>query len=339
MVSNSCNIDWLQINTRPLKEKIMLLDASYNLVDLPYSTQQFKLVQEVYKDGQRIATAVSKPHSEILDKDTIILKLDNNTLYQRNIYEYVQNLLSDLMLKFHNFSRVDIAIDFNKLNMNRCPERFMKAILSEKILCRNKGKIAFNGTRDHGVTLEYMRLGERSSGVVSYLYNKSLELEQKELKPWIVESWKENGLQTDQTVWRLEFSITDFNYVFVDKDTAEILEIDKLAFLLMARKPIVINSLINKYFSFVINNGKSRKDRMKKANIFGKILQSRHIEKISKGKASNRSTKILIKQLHKMNDELRNKDKRLSVSAYGLMNHIINRTALTDWYNRSNQHW
>lgn len=339
MISLCSNIDWLQLNVRRLEKNAIIENNSYNIVDMPYSTQQFKQVQEVWKKGERIATLVSGPHSEIIDPGTIIIKLDNKTLYQRNLYEYCQTLLDDLNLTFHNFSRIDIALDFNHLRAGRSPEKMMKAILTDKILSRNKGKIAFHGTREHGVTLEYMRLGERTSGLVAYLYNKTKEMEAKELKPWIVESWKENELDLDKTVWRIEFSITDFNYKLVDRENADLLDIDKLAFLLIARRPETIQSLLKKYFSFVLNNGQKRKDRMKEIKIFGELPEARHLEKISQKTASNRSTKILIKQLHKLNDQLRENHKQYSLEASHLMNHIINKTELSDWYNNKKQYW
>lgn len=339
MIPISANIDWLQVNVRPLGKKLMCLKKEHNLVDTGVNTKHFGKVQELYENDKRIATIVSEPYSEIMDKSTTIIKLDNHILYQKHLYDYVKNLLTDLCCTFHNFSRLDIAIDFNRFRANRCPERFITAVASKKIIPQRVGKISFDGSIKRVLDYEYMRIGTRNSDVIVYIYNKTRELDEKENKPWIRENWEQNELRTDIPVWRIEFSINNFNYAFVDRDTAEILEIDELAFLLMCRKDIVLHSLINQYFRFVIEDGQARKDRMKKVNMFGDMGEIRHLEKINTFEASNRSDKILIKQLHTTSNELRNNNKRISVNASSLMNHIILKKDLEDWYKRKNIYW
>lgn len=333
------NIDWLQLNVRNTNKLIIPLYDDFEIRKLPIKTRQFNKVEEVFLRDVRIATMVSQPHSGIIDKDTILLKFDNHVLYQSELIQFVKYVLNSLQLTFHAFSRIDVALDFTELLKYPNPQVLIKDLLCDNVLQRRQSKISINGRITHGIEIDYIRFGTHESGLLCYMYNKSLEMREKTFKPWIADNWKLQGLNTAKDVWRLEFSITDFTLTFIDQQTGEIEDSKQLEFINRIRSKEIIDTMVNRCFKFVINDRQQRKERMKELILIENVSNEKVIQRMTNKQDSNRSTKIFIKKLHSLNNELRYKRNEIHEDTNKVLAYMLNQTDLTEWYKRSREYW
>jgi len=68
--------DWLQLNLVAPSDMDVKYHGFYEVKLLPYSTRHFKIVEEIFHHGQRIATVTRVPLSNIIEPDTILVKFD-----------------------------------------------------------------------------------------------------------------------------------------------------------------------------------------------------------------------------------------------------------------------
>ena len=83
------SVDWLQLNLTATPNLVVEYHQFYKVKLMPYSTRHFKIVEEIYRDGLRIATVTRVPLSNIIKSDTILVKFDNWLLYSVPLFEYV----------------------------------------------------------------------------------------------------------------------------------------------------------------------------------------------------------------------------------------------------------
>jgi len=151
------------------------------------------------------------------------VKVDNSRLYYYGWDEQLWYLIQALGWKISHVNRIDVCVDFNLMAGGRVPLRFVQDYLSEPTAQRpsfirhssNKARAVLT-RRVSCIDYHTLSWGTRDSAVQVNLYNKSLELQEKTFKPWIVERWNAGGLHHDPAgtltgkpwnVWRLEFSI------------------------------------------------------------------------------------------------------------------------------------
>lgn len=206
------SVDWLQLNCRS-KQSDFLQSGKYLTVEpTDLFTRAWEEILQVnaitvdrYK--QSVATVARKPKLKAIDPQTMLLKFDNYFLYQGGLKGQVIRVLDDLGLKVHSISRIDLSLDFQVFDNGLHPERLIKKFIECKFLKKGRGKFKLIGNHNTTVQHEYIRWGSRESVVSYYLYNKSRELKEEKMKPWIQDKWLEAGLLNDSDVWRLEFSI------------------------------------------------------------------------------------------------------------------------------------
>lgn len=172
-----------------------------------------------------VATIYATPRPSTLEPTLCMLKLANALLYTPKWIWYLYDVLTGLRWKFHNITRVDLCCDFNTFANDLSPREFIKRYLSsgksddgeERYWRVGGNKFYTIGTRrqtEGGTGVEsacdYLRFGSRTSGVATYLYNKTQELDDKGGKKYIRELWHKIGFTDtpDAPVFRLEMSIT-----------------------------------------------------------------------------------------------------------------------------------
>lgn len=326
-------IDWLQIHARRNSLDMPTIVGSYRVEKMKYQTRHFKSVYEVFDKEERIATIACDPHSEIMKANSALVKLDNKQLYRVDLKTFVESFLRIFDFHFISYSRIDLFIDFEEFNDFPDPMDFIKSFLNGSMLKFGKSKFKVQGEHNSDNKYFYLKFGSETSETTYYLYDKSKELEEVKMKPWIVDNWKANGLNPAK-VWRLEFSLKSSLKEIVKKDTGEVISIRNMELLQKENYNLLFLTLLQKYFVFVENDGQQRKDRMKKINLFSFENQHTLFLRLSEKLESNRSAKIFLTKLWKLNCELRGQDFDWNIHHKRTLSDYINSRGLIEWVTR-----
>lgn len=238
-------------------------------------------------------------------------------------------------MTFKNFARLDLSLDFQEFENGMIPSLFIKRYLTGSVLKMGKAaKFKVVGTQtpnEH--TFESLRFGSMLSELSYYLYNKTKEMEQVKWKAYINACWEKNGFNITKDVWRLEFSIKSGNKILLDTESGESKIIHSLESLQRDNMKILFDTLRDKYWQFVWNDGQQKKNRMRKLKLFRPSDYNFEICELDHHKDATRSTKIFIKKLEETATELRGADiegvfaanllKQKMITDYGLQNWAI----------------
>lgn len=329
------NCDWLQLH---VTHKAGLLEVPESF--LIEKTGQSKVFRSIYtiihkKHNRIIATYATDVLEQIMPEHHGILKIENFYLYyySSRLKAFVEWLLRRLQMNFIGITRIDIAYDFNLFCNKKDPETFIKNFLSNNIVKLKKTKFRLAGEHDKINHFNWIAFGSKTSAVNYKLYNKSLEMRQKTHKAHIWQDWNNSKLDVKKDVWRIEFTVnsntnllynSSDNFNFHDLKTIEITTISGL-----------FKHLFRIYFDFrKYEKLKLRKDRMEKIQllIFPTFFNEFVIKKINRHvKDVDRSTKIFIKKMNGLGDELRGKDDDFVYDAKELISKLISVYNLQDW--------
>jgi len=265
---NVIGIDWLTISA---KKGLSLTDSSFSFSSLDYRNRFFYDSVIISYLGNEIATMDYSPRSDILHKSLVLIKIHNPVLYSSSSLHLISTLCRSLGLYDIKISRLDIFCDFDITVSNDTGKMLIDKLLDKSYVRVGKSSMAAIGLNNRGLNANYIRYGKRSSDVCTYLYNKSLELQQIKDKPYIRQMWDAAGFRTSDDIFRLEFSLNDYhtiNYARPD-DTFPIHSFEEV----FRKKNLVslFNSLISKYFYIVVNDGRKRLDRMKSVPLFADL--------------------------------------------------------------------
>lgn len=225
------NIDWFEVFTYEPKDccdKYFYEQLGYKVVERDYGTRVFKEVLTlITNDGQpwieiRRNPASKKSQGGILEDNACSIRLVNRACYDwfpiNDLYNFLVNLgFSYGKNELCCVSRADIAVDFryDALRINgdsvHC-EEFIRRFMAGEWWKIGSAKVQTWGEEfSDGMHYNAIKFGSPTSMVNTKLYNKTHEMAEVKIKPYIVESWVNSGLledENDQTpIWRLEFSI------------------------------------------------------------------------------------------------------------------------------------
>lgn len=220
----SCiSIDWMQCLCETSKDMSLTQETytskqsdeygnhrTYKICEPREYTTGYTYQKSVMYKKYNVAHIAWSPKASNRKPNQCSIKIANNLLYTNQWHFILGDICSALGWKIIGLTRIDIALDCNYFMHGLKPEVFIHKYLSKKqssyIRC-SSNKFSIYGTKDMKSThIDYIRWGSRESGVCTYLYNKSKELREKEMKPWIIDRWKASGLDV-KNVWRIEFSI------------------------------------------------------------------------------------------------------------------------------------
>lgn len=301
-MKSTLSIDWLQLYCDCSSMKI---SQNYEFVLMAYQTKQFRKVYDVLYMKEKIAVAVCEPVSPIIQPFAMVVKFSNRVLYMHNFRSIVDDFLKANDIHYKSITRIDLALDFNYFERGVEPESFIRRYLKGDILKTQKCKFSVSGAQRKGAIYEYIRFGSKTSEINTYLYNKTKELKENTDKPYIRERWDIAGLSSKSAVWRLEVSIKSSGTSYLDEATGEYTKIDLSIIDSKELLVAVYQSYIKKYFSFVINDGKSRLDRMQPfvlVDTTNAIYSPIYLPNVT---GSKRADKIFLKKLYLMDRELR----------------------------------
>ena len=241
------SVDWLEIfgmlrtNIEPGNYTGKSL-KTYIVEDTGSTSKVFRNIYSIKYNGFQYATLLLRPASTIINQSACCLKLDNRILYHQGFISVLYDLMSALQIKYKGVTRLDLCLDCNTLADGTPVPQFLHDLMfcqthtAGHVFRKGSQRVNVECRRSatSGCSITAMRWGSRASNVCAYCYNKSLEMAEVKIKPWIVEAWEKNGLQheifdawnklsdrsrksnvtngtTDryigQSVWRFEISI------------------------------------------------------------------------------------------------------------------------------------
>lgn len=271
------------------------------------SSRQFKRIYKVFDllTNDHYATVQAEPFSPVIPKQAVIVKLANRELYKQRWAEQLNYFLTVCYIVPQSVSRLDLCCDFNQFDNNLQVSTFFDNFLSNRFLKNRLAKYTLQGEQTDKHQASYIRFGNHDSEVSVYMYNKTLEMQEVKTKPYIIERWEANQLDTKKDVWRLEVSLKSTKLKFVVAKTGELFRIDQEHMKTQGMLENIYNAIIAKYWDFRVNDGKSRKDRMKPVTFFKNMPTTLIPYSITELAGSNRTDKIVVKKLANVVTELR----------------------------------
>ena len=322
------NLDWLQLyclgNIAPR--------AGYEVKRLEYSTRIFKHIDEIYLNKKKICTATHTPFSPVLEQKMVIIKFENYLLYERNLWLVVDNFISDFNLVYKSISRIDVAVDFNTFYKKRNVQNFLNEFLKNNVRKIGKADYKLQGCQKTTHIVDYLRFGGNNSEVSAYIYNKTKELNQVKMKSYIVDTWRCSGLDVDAGVWRLEFSIKSSAIKILDKSDGDLKDIslDNIKNKVFLEKMYM--ALVDKYFCFRENTGKTNVTREKQIILFYNNFKDVERYFVRNLGDATRADKIFIKKLEQSNCELREAKKFYREEQSNILYDFVVEKGLEDFY-------
>jgi len=324
-------IDWLTIHCTPQGETYRPNFRAYKITRLPYQTKQFKIIEEFHIGERRIATLCREPHSAILGSNMLLIKFDNDFLYQDHFQAVVREFIELNRFAFRSISRMDICHDFQQFHNGHRPETLIKAFLSEKVFRQGKGKFSVQGEHDKANKFQYIRFGSPSSEITVYMYNKTMEMQQVKKKPWIEHLWKQLGYDEAKDTWRLEFRIAGGSLKFVNDETGVLHTTHDFAMLSHEVLHPVFATLTHRYFTFQRPTADKNKARWPKIQNFNFSFPAFVALRLTECKESNKMDKILLRKMHSFYNEMRGNPEFLPYALIESQHRLASSRDLMHW--------
>lgn len=172
-------------------------------------------------------------------------------------------------------------------------------------LRRGKGEFKIFGNSSKKLNFSYLRFGGNTSDFQIYLYNKSKEMREVKLKPWIIERAQAVGVDTSRDFWRLEVSCKSCKKDVVNVSSGVVSNPDLSYFASSVNVYEYYSALVDKYFDIRLNSGNSKTSREKKVELFSGGSADLYILNPKNQKESNRTAKIVLKHLESYNEYMR----------------------------------
>ena len=228
------SIDWLQLycwNSGGFNPEYDTM--THHFADIGHGSKVFRKIYNVVDaDGCLIGNISLDPYSDAINKNTVIFKAENNILYEPDAIPRIFAFLAEAGLHYKGITRIDVAYDCNEFYGGLKPQKLLDNYFNMRYLklgnndpwvkmsggyklkfrANNSQKIKLDGD---GQTVGAFRAssvtwGQRSSDIQVQVYNKSKELREVKMKHHIVDWWKQNGLETEESdVYRVEIRITN----------------------------------------------------------------------------------------------------------------------------------
>lgn len=335
------SIDWLAFYGRILNGGELLPKYGNYRVRLEQrGTRQYKCLYTIFNDNEEVAYLQTCPYSRILDEHGCVIKFANRLLYSPNMWVEINKVLLSLSIEVLNISRLDICSDFNEFEDAYQCEDLIKDFLSQIIRKKGRatGQVGFRQTKK-GMRYNALTFGTRESDTRVYLYNKSLELREQVDKPYIRDTWRENGLDMSRDVWRLEISLKSKAMEMYNKEAKRKIKFTKEN--LQDKLHELYDTMVKALFTFVVpdNANISRCTVIKLLPL--EYAFTRAIVRNVTG--SDRAERILIKQLHFITQRYRYFSTLdhigETINADMLKTSLIKACDLKDWYLYKKEVW
>lgn len=267
-----------------------------------FEHEQASIGTQHYKELYNVSTYVNgealpfcqlqlKPRVCFIDTNVLQVKIDNRFCYNPNILTAIKHFCREYGLTFKNYIRLDLFIDFQKVNFYDSPNDVMKLFKSEHL--RLKAKRVKTYAR-YG-KIETVSFGSRSSTCMITMYNKTIEMRAKTNKPWVSDLWKLAAFDEDKDTYRLEFSIKKQQTYIVDADGLYICNYAEIDTLNDFKK--ILDYFYNQHFAVAYFETRIRFSRLHQYHMLAFDATTYFSETICQKPKSNNYTKSYIKRL------------------------------------------
>lgn len=327
------NLDWFEVFTYEPDDCYgaeFYEQLGFTVARRDYGTRVYKeMFTLIDKSGHpwlevRRNPASKKSQGGILDDKACSLRLVNRALYDWQPISELYNFLSSLGFHYKKYelcsiSRVDICVDFHEDAIMIDGEQLECAEFIRRYMSGEWWKIgpakcqAFGEEFKTGMRYHALKFGSPSSMVNVKLYNKTLEMAQQKIKPYIIENWVKCGLLRDDMdttpIWRLEFSISgnadEWIAESVDVAAESYYQQNTLsAYVCTANYSRFLRGLCSHYFTFAKKTegiGKYRSERFQPLSIPADASY-RPVHLQPEKQTSGRAEKMLVNKLVKIRE-------------------------------------
>lgn len=311
-----------------------------------------------FGEWEKFASIEFQPFLKAIPQDNAQIRLENKFLYTAKGFECFELLIGELGCRFKHWSRLDFAIDFQKFQLNNIsPKNFIRYVAKGQIAIRGvrKSRSRANNFISPSMHLpkvgsetfmvshkEYcgLYIGTYKSPVSIKMYNKTLELRQKTVKPYIYSMWDGAGFNyTDNDVWRIEFATKNSNKKFVDVESGEIIATYK-DFHLFHPDTIhdFVKSLLAERFRTAYTRGQKQFCRMERIELFDIEGQTYALPAYTEVKNTSNMDRYRIKNMVKMYITYLDENKEVAKNLkYAILNEVADH-AQTEWFEKMLNH-
>lgn len=247
------NIDWLSYSAYGIVGETTLFNR-YKVVPKEHGSQVFKNLASIVliDTAEEVAQIQYNPRSSALKPNLCIVKIANRCLYEYDYINLIKSINAGLNLEYNALSRLDICADFYTFETIH-PQQLIKQFLQRKLRRFGKSKYVLHGNQDRAQEYEYLRFGSPTSEVITYLYNKSLEMREVKHKPYIVRQWSQlsfpyRDIQIEPDVWRLEFRLNGDNIKCICDENAELHQLNINELGTKQVQKLLFTALVNKFW-------------------------------------------------------------------------------------------
>lgn len=316
-----------------------------------YGTRQYDVLAHVYYGQELFGVLQVYPRVSTMDKKAFHLKVANMWLYRADCWEKLSYSIKTLNLEVKSISRLDIAADFNEFHDGLKPIEFIRQFMSGELKKkgRSRGQVHFTQRYSYvqdekkfydELNFNALTIGKHDSDAHAYLYNKSLELQEEKMKPYIVDCWKKAGLDV-KNVWRLEISLKKDALKFYDANTGMIVDFQLKNIIDPSPDEniaVLYFAMLRSLFFFFHPTGQKNVSREKMLQLFDDEVEIvRRV--LREDNPSDRTERILIKQLHTLALRYRGISTDEKFQAMEMAKHLAHTMQLDDWYQDKLSGW
>lgn len=227
------NFDWLEVYCLEPKDKPRNAEffgsLGFSVKKREYGTPQYREMFSILEGEFPMIEIRRNPYSlknegGVFVPESTHIRLTNRACYLQNPIAYLRKFITDANYEFQTFSRVDICLDFYKLDDGTDPNSFLQDYAREKYYKHHLSTIAPHGVEvtganisGHGVDRQFARQynswswGSPTSAISVKMYDKTLELAEVKDKFYIRDQWMAAGLITHEDN-QLQADIRDTRY-------------------------------------------------------------------------------------------------------------------------------
>lgn len=263
------NLDWLEIFAEEPSaiphDAEYFRNRGYKVKQRAYGTPQYREMFTISANGEDLFEIRRDPYSiksqgGIFNPNSCHIRLCNRTCYEFDPINHLRAFMVTHDYTYKSISRIDIALDFNRFDNGEDPAKFIMKYMRGKVSKVNQSNVSAHGSDTWAARIfNSLKWGSPSSPVSTKLYNKTLELKQGEDKPYIRQAWQDAGLDLNQDVWRVEFSLSAQMQTLQSLKSGEMFKKSILHYDSRERLLKQFAILYNKYFDFrkLLTNRKS----------------------------------------------------------------------------------
>lgn len=227
------NFDWLEAYCLEPKERPRDAEffgsLGFSVKKREYGTPQYREMFTILEGEFPMVEVRRNPYSlknqgGVFVPESAHVRLTNRACYLQDPINYMRQFLTKAGYEFQSFSRVDICLDFHKLDDGTDPNTFLQDYAREKYFKHHLSTIAPHGVEvtganisGHGVDRQFARQynswswGSPTSAISVKMYDKTLELAEVKDKYYIRDQWLAAGLITEEDN-ELQADIRDTRY-------------------------------------------------------------------------------------------------------------------------------